>query len=103
MSCDRLPSHRTEFQGKIYLTFVGLSKNSVKKFSFNSACFLGQRPTSDTGTAIALYLEQEAGRDKFLYRNSLCAAEQLDVAGEDNEWDRLLAKYHLAKYLEILE
>ncbi len=101
MSCDRLPSRRTASQGKIFLTSVGLNKNSLKRFSCNSACFLGQRPTSGTGTAIALHLEQEAGKDKFLYRNSLCSAEQLNVAGktillvEDNEADRLLAKYLL--------
>ncbi len=58
-------------------------------------------PISGPGTAIALHLEQEAGKDKFLYRNSLCSAEQLNVAGktillvEDNEWDRRLAKYLL--------
>ncbi len=39
MSCDRLPSHRTALQGKIYLTFVDLNKNSVKKFSCKSACY----------------------------------------------------------------
>ena len=58
-------------------------------------------PISGPGTAIALHLEQEAGKDKFLYRNSLCSAEQLNVAGktillvEDNEANSRLAKFLL--------
>ncbi len=91
-------------KGQIFLTSVGLGNNPLKRFSCNSASYSGQRGSSGTGTAIALHLEQEAGKDKFLYRNSLCSAEHLNVAGktillvEDNEADR-----RLAKYLEILE
>ncbi len=46
-------------------------------------------------------MEQEAGKDKTLYRNSLCSAEQLNVAGktlllvEDNEANSRLAKFLL--------